>query len=107
MKDLSTIFNKLRKDGRLFGWGASPHADWKVIFVLTVLLVLCVTALNIYVFLEVKNTEKLMILETHVESREALDLDKLGKVVLYYQNKSAEFDRIRTGTSSIIVDPSI
>lgn len=106
--NLDPVLEKIEwhADGHLFGFGLSPEADWKVIFVSTVTLIVIVSMLNIFMFLRVDRggLSREEALESEVPS---LDLESLKGAVNYYQNKSKEFERIRNGTVTVVVDPSL
>lgn len=82
-------------NGRLFGFGTSPDADWKIIFISTTILATLVIALSIFMFIKI-NKGGIFAVEKLVEQEEKVfDVSLLKETVLYYQNKALEFERIK------------
>src|SRR3989344_5765629 len=96
MENLQTSFKKLnwKTNGKLFGFGTSPEADWKIIFISTVALALLVIIISAFIFIKIDKGEK------------TLDISLLKKTVSYYQGKAVEFERIKRA-STPAVDPSL
>jgi len=95
-----------RIPSNLFGFGTSPEADWKIIFVSLLVLALLVVGLCAYVFLNVDKQDIFMVGETKVNSEQVLDLVRLKETILYYQEKALQLEKIKRLDSSS-VDPSI
>jgi voltage-gated potassium channel Kch len=86
---------KWKTDGRLFGFGTSPEADWKIIFISTLVLGSLVIALSVYMFIEVGNREISELEELAGQDDKPLNASLLRDTVLYYQNKALKFERIK------------
>lgn len=97
---------KWQTNGRLFGFGTSPEADWKIIFMSTIILVVLVIFSSAFMFIIVSKGETLVVGESSVQDAKSLDTALLKETVLYYQNKALEFERIK---SLVVpsVDPSL
>ncbi|MDO8728918.1 MAG: hypothetical protein Q7K26_03410 [bacterium] len=108
MKDPTSSLSKLnwKVNGRLFGFGTSPDADWKIIFISTTILIAFVVVFSVFMFIKI-NKGGIFVVENPVEQeQQVLDTSLLKETVLYYQNKALEFERIK---SSVIpaTDPSL
>jgi hypothetical protein len=109
MNDVNSIMKKFewKSQGGLFGWGISPEADWKIIFVSTIVLVGLVTILNFFIFVKM-NRGEIFVIEDNGEAEIAtLDMEKIKTTASYYQDKEAEFQKWRNGVNTVIVDPSL
>lgn len=107
MNDVNSILKNLDwKHRRPFGWGSSPDADWKVIFVGTLLLISLVTIFNLVVFFRVDKGEFFAEEEVTAEIP-TLDTEELKETLNYYQNKALEFERLTSGEATVVVDPSL
>lgn len=95
----------LKKDGRILGFGTSPEADWKIIVYSTALLVLCMFAFNIYIFIKIDKGE-IFTTERIVESNRTLDVQKLESVVSHYIEQEAEYENVKKSLNTT-PDPSI
>ena len=108
MDNLRKFFAQLnvQKDGRLFGHGTSPEADWKIIFISTMVLAVLVIGLSTFVFIKIDRGEIFVVEKLAEQGDKILDLSLLRETVSYYQDKAVEFERIkRVKTPS--VDPSL
>lgn len=94
------------KNGRLFGFGTSPEADWKIIIVSIVVLVILVIILSVFIFIKIDKGEIFAIEQPIEQGEKALDANLLRETVTYYQNKKLEFESIRDLTASSS-DPSL
>ena len=107
MSDINSILKNLDWNTRRpFGWSSSPDADWKVIFIGTVSLIVFVSILNLVVFVRV-DKGKFFVGEEVITETLTLNTEKLKKTLTYYQNKAAEFKRFTSGGATVIVDPSL
>lgn len=104
-----SIFKKLnwKKDGSPFGWGDSPDADWKTIFLLTITFIVIVSVWNVVTYFKVKG--EILTFEEDSGETLTLDLEALRDTVRYYESKSIEFERIKEGssTNTAVTDPSV
>ena len=109
MNNLKAYFNKInfRINGSLFGFGTSPNYDWKIIFTITVILIVLVTTLNVFMFLKSQKGELSTSEQTAQGEDLALDLEKVRELNSYYKTKALEFNRIKRGGTVRIVDPSL
>jgi hypothetical protein len=108
MKNLRASLNKLnwRISGRIFGFGTSPAADWKIIFVSTLLLAVSVIALSTFIFIKIDKGEIFVVEKSTEEKGKTLNIPLLKEIVTYYQGKAREFERIK-GLVVPAVDPSL
>ena len=109
MEKLSTFFKKLeiRKKGSLFGFGTGPQADWKIIFMTGASLVVLVTLANALIFVKVDKGEIFVVEAPELLGERGLNLNTLRETVGYYNSKALELERIKSATSTRLVDPSI
>lgn len=109
MNDLKSILQKfkLKRGGSPFGWGASPDADWKVIFLSTLALIVLVSVWSFLEFIKVSKGEVSIVEDDGVVTTALFDLNNLKDTAAYYEAKALEFERIKNGTSTSVVDPSI
>lgn len=103
------IFKKIgwKKDGRPFGWGASPDADWKTIFLSTIVLILLASAWSFYVFTQVGRGEVSVDEAVTGEQLVTFDIEELKSAVSYYEAKAKAFEQLRNGSTTTVSDPSI
>ena len=109
MTNFKTLFSKTdsRDKDPFFGFGTSAQADWKIIFFSTVLIIIVVSILNVVMFIKIDKGEIFVVKENNPMSKNALNLEKLKETNLYYKNKALEFESLKKGTSSPVVDPSL
>ena len=96
-----------KQDGRPFGWGGSPDGDWKLIFISTLVLIVLVSAWNYLTFMKVSGGEIFIAEDVSTEEVPLLDVEGLKNAVLYYEIKALEFEKIKNGTTTSVVDPSL
>lgn len=96
----------LKSGDRFFGWGESPDADWKVILIATLVLMILVSAWNTFSYLDISKGDTVVSEETNGEGQ-LLDVEALKDTVNYYQDKALNFEKIKNGEGEAIVDPSI
>ncbi len=105
------LANKLKwkKDGRTFGWGASPDGDWKIILLTAIIFAIFVSGWDLFTYFKVKSGELSHGEETAGPELPTLNRANLKQAVEYYQNKAREFEKIKNGTSTTtaVSDPSI
>lgn len=108
MDNFKNFFTKLnfKKNGRLFGIGTSPDADWKIIFVSTIMLAILVIGLSTFIFIKVGRGEIFVVEKPTEEGEHNLNLPLLRETVSYYQDKLVEFEKIKN-TKTPAVDPSL
>jgi|SRR3989338_7295529 len=108
MGNLKTSFRKLslKVDGRFLGFGTSPEADWKIIFISALLLAVLVIVLSVFIFIKIDKGEIFVVEKLVGEKKNTLDLNVLRETVSYYQNKALEFESIKN-TKTPSVDPSL
>ena len=108
MNNLQTFFKKFswKINGRLFGFNTSPEADWKIIFVSTLILACFIIVLSVLMFVRIDKGEIFVINKPAEEGAKILDVAVLKETVLYYQNKALEFERIKN-VRTTSVDPSL
>ena len=99
MNNLHISFKKLdlKVNGKFIGFGTSPEADWKIIFISGVVLAVSIKIDKGEIFLVERTTE---------QEDKALDISALKETVSYYQGKALEFERVKNLKVSI-VDPSL
>jgi hypothetical protein len=109
MKKLSIAMPhlKVKSRGRLFGFGTSPDADWKTIFISAAVLTLVVIVLSTYMFIKINKGEIFLAEPTGNEGKAVLNTELLRETVSYYQNKALEFERIKSATTTGSIDPSL
>jgi hypothetical protein len=109
MNELKSLLQKfkLKREGSPFGWGASPDADWKVIFLSTLVLVIVVGGWSYLEFNRIIKGEIFVSKEVSEGGAPLFDLENLKKTAAYYEAKALEFEKIKSGTTSSVVDPSI
>lgn len=108
MTDINSILKNLDWEHRRpFGWGSSPDADWKVIFLGTLILVTFVSILSLLIFFQVEKGWVFRGTEELISEESTLDIEKLEKTLTYYQGKAAEFQRLISGSATVVVDPSL
>lgn len=93
-------------NGRLFGFGTSPEADWKIILISTIILTVLVIALSVFLFIKVDKGEIFMVEKSVGQKEKALNISLLKETVFYYQNKALEFERIKSSVTPT-ADPSL
>lgn len=108
MKNLHTFFRKSNwgTNGRLFGFGTSPEADWKIIFISAVLLIILAIASSVFIFVKIDKGEVFALDKSLERKGETLNISLLRETVSYYQNKASEFEKIKN-TKVSAVDPSL
>ena len=108
MNTLRTFFTRLnwKVNGRLFGYGSSPEADWKIIFISTVVLAVLVIGFSAFIFIKTDKGEIFVVERSAEQGEKALDTSLLRETVSYYQSKALEFERIKRVKTST-VDPSL
>jgi hypothetical protein len=108
MKNIKLSFPKInfKKDGKIFGFGTSPEADWKIILVSTTILLVGVLALCAFIFIKIDKGEIFVVKKPTDETEKTLDINLLKETIIYYQNRKAEFDRVK-GTVVPALDPSL
>lgn len=95
-----------RMQPRSFRFGESPETDWKIIFISAAFLSMIAIVVAAFIFIQIGNGE-IFIVEREVSSGDTtLNIERLEEAVLYYQEKSAEFERLRTAPAPA-VDPSL
>lgn len=84
----------------------SPESDWKIIFISTVVLVICVIILSIFVFIKIDKGEIFLTGGMIEKIEKPLDVSHLKETVNYYEGKRVEFERIKNSRVPS-ADPSI
>lgn len=95
-----------RINGRLFGFGTSPEADWKIILILTMILAVLVIVLSAFMFIKINRGEIFVVKRSIEQEEKVLDTSLLRETVLYYQNKALEFEKIKNSVTPA-TDPSL
>ncbi len=108
MDNSQTSFRKLnwKINGRFLGFGTSPEADWKIIFVSAVVLAILIIILSVFMFIKIDKGEIFVVKRLAEEKEKILDITVLRETVSYYQNKALEFERIKK-VKAPAVDPSL
>mgnify|MGYP001561766650 CR=1 FL=1 len=108
MKNFKLSFKKLNLNthGRLFGWGSSPEADWKIIFILTLVLAVSFVILSAFIFIKIDKGEIFVVKKSLDQETKTLDMALLKETVSYYEAKAREFSRIKSVVIPA-VDPSL
>ena len=108
MESLKTFLKEFnwRVNGRLFGFGTSSKADWKNIFISTIILAILTIILSVFIFIKIDKGEIFVEKKTAEPEKQILDLSLLRETVSYYQNKALEFERIKNAKVDA-VDPSL
>ncbi|MFZ2048866.1 MAG: hypothetical protein WAV25_01025 [Minisyncoccia bacterium] len=96
----------LHKNGKLFGWGVSPNADWKVLFTVFLILTVSVFALGVYMFIAIANGDIFLVEKPATTTERSLDSEKIKKTVLYYETRAKKLEEIKSSNNRI-VDPSL
>jgi hypothetical protein len=94
----------IHKNGRLFGFGVSPNADWKILFVSSTVLALIVAGLGTYFFVQVNRGEVVGEKKSTLDDR-AFDSTLLKTTVNYYRTRSAKLEEIKSLNTP--PDPSV
>lgn len=99
----------LKRDGRTFGWGASPDSDWKVIFITTMTLALLVGAWDALTYFKVRSGDLAAGVASGESENATLNKESLKRAVEYYQAKEIEFEKLKRGsaTTTTATDPSL
>ena len=97
---------KFRQNGRIFGWGTCPEADWKVIFITMVVLIVLTIVFNILMFIQINRGAIFVTVKPEGNKQETLNPDLLRQTISYYQGKVLEFERIQKERASS-TDPSL
>ena len=108
MENPLTPMKKLewKTNGHLFGFGTSVEADWKIIFISTIVLAILAIVLSLYIFIKIDKGEIFVIEKTTEQSETTLDASLLKETVSYYKNKALKFERIKNVIKPT-VDPSL
>jgi hypothetical protein len=96
----------LNKNGRLFGFGVSPNADWKILFVSSVLLVILACILGSYFFIRVNLGQLVGQKSYQTEEGKVFDEDLLKQTLEYYKSRAVMFEEIKM-TKETVPDPSL
>jgi hypothetical protein len=95
MDRLHLFSKKFGKGRRSLSFGTNPEADWKFIFIYTVVIILLVTLFNIVIFIKIDKGEIFTTERPLEEEKGVFNLAGLKNTVSYYQNKGLEFERIK------------
>jgi len=95
-----------KTNGHLFGFGTSAEADWKIIFVSTVVLAILAMVLSLYIYIKIDKGEIFVIEKTAGQGETTLGASLLKETVSYYKNKAIEFKRIKNVVKPA-ADPSL
>jgi hypothetical protein len=108
MKNFKISFGKsnMRSSGRLFSFGTSPEADWKVIFVSALILGVLIILLSVFIFIKIDKGEIFVVKQSTNENSKTLDITLLKETVSHYQSKAREFEQLKN-TVIPAVDPSL
>ena len=63
--------------GRLFGFGTSPEADWKIILISAMMLAVSAVVLSVFMFIKIDKGEIFVIEKSEEEREKALDTSLL------------------------------
>ncbi len=94
-------------DGSPFGFGTSPQADWKIIFLGTAALSLIAIAFSTYMFIQIDKGEIFIVERSPIENVQTLNNKKLQETVDYYRGKAEDFELYSNSTTTSVVDPSL
>lgn len=86
-----------KKGFRMARFGESPESDWKIIFISAVILSVLSISVSAFIFAKIGNGGIFGAEEVSNPEDTALSVDRLEAAVPYYQEKSAEFGRLRSG----------
>ncbi len=108
MENLKTFFKKsdLKFSGNLFGFGTSPEADWKVIFILSAILAVSFVGFSVYIFIKIDKGEIFLSENLSQQNDKVLDTNLLKESAAYYKNKAVEFAELKN-VGIPAVDPSL
>lgn len=95
----------VKRNGRLFGFGTSPEADWKIILITTVLFTIATVSFSAYMFIEIHRGEFFQPDSQTSISTRPLDQELLEKVLAEHESREARLLEI-TANKEIIPDPS-
>lgn len=96
----------MKKNGRLFGIGTSPEADWRFVFVSALIIAILVICLSVFIFMQVDKGEVFINERPDGGGGRTLNTSALRETVSYYQAKGEEFERLRISPEPS-VDPSL
>lgn len=108
MENLKTFFKKsdLKFSSALFGFGTSPEADWKVIFISSAVLAISFVSFSVYIFIKIDKGEIFVPEEPVGQEENIFDSALLTETVSYYQGKALEFTEMKQ-EGIPAVDPSL
>jgi len=96
----------LHKNGKLFGWGVSPNADWKILFTVFSILIIGVFVLGIYIFLAIANGDIFLVDKALTTIDKKFDAESIKKTVIFYDARAKKLQEIKNSGNSIS-DPSL
>lgn len=108
MENLKTFLKKpnLKLNGSLFGFGTSPEADWKVIFVSSAVLAISFVIFSVYIFIKIDKGEIFVSKQTTEQEGQILDTALFKETISYYEAKALEFKEMKK-VEITAVDPSL
>lgn len=106
MQKLNIKGLKLHKNGRLFGFGVSPNADWKVLFSLFVLLFILISGVSFYMFVKIDKGEIFVVEKQSAVGSRILDTNLLKQTIEYYRERSTRLEEIKANKDATL-DPSL
>lgn len=95
----------MHKNGRLFGFGVSPSDDWRILSVVLLVLALVVSALGVYMFVQINQGQIFMVEEQQAGGDVSLLKNNLKSTVNYYTERQTNFLNIRNNKETL-ADPS-
>lgn len=106
--DLKTILQKLHipKRAEYRTISAKAHHDWKLITILSALLIIIVVLYNVSLFSKVTHDETTTPTSARTLSREAVSQKTLQDTIDYYKAKSEKLSELKTSRPNTY-DPSL
>ena len=108
MENQPTPIKKLqwKHNSWLFGFGTSPEADWRIILISAMILVVLIITLSVFIFIKIDKGEIFVVERLAEQSEKTLNLSLLKETVSYYEAKDLELGKIKNATT-VATDPSL
>jgi len=84
----------------------TPKAFWQRILATTIALTILVVLIDLSMFIKIRSSEIPPVREEILTSSR-FDLGKLRRTFIYYDNKRKEFEKINSGGTVEVTDPSL
>jgi len=105
MKNVEINWIHIHKNGRLFGFGVSPNADWKVLFAVFTILSILVLSFSTYLFVKIDHGTLFVETNQAPVVTPKLNAEQLTRTLEYYNERALNIQSIKLNPSTI-PDPS-